>query len=206
MKLFALYSILKYLLYIPYHLFFLFRVRYIGRKNMPKDGPVVVCCNHISLMDPVFVICLFRRRIRFMAKAEAFKNPFMNWFLRNAGVFPIRRGEADIEAIKTAMRILKDGGVLGIFPEGHRQRPGEPRGESQAGGIMLAAKTNATVLPVAITGKDSRIRIFRKVVIKCGEPIPCDQLGLKAKSNEEYKRVSKEIMDKIYALKAEIDF
>lgn len=173
---------------------------------MPKEGPVIVCCNHISAADPLFLACLFKRKIRFMGKAEVFKGKFLNWFFRSAGVFPVKRGEADLEAVKTALRILKGNEVLGIFPEGHRQSDDEPRDAAQAGIAMFAAKTKATVLPVAITAKNNKIKAFGKVVIKCGEPITYEQLGFKAMNNEEYKRVSGEIMDKIYEMKVEIDF
>lgn len=201
-----LYSFLRAVAYVPFHFAFLFRVRYIDRKFVPQEGPLIICCNHLSVIDPAFLVCITKRRVRFMAKAEAFRGRFGGWFLRCVGAFPVRRGKADVEAIKTSLRILKEGGILGIFPEGHRQRPGAPRDETQAGLVMLAAKTNATILPVALTGAEGRIRPFRKVVVRCGQPIPADQLGLTAKNNDEYKRVSKEIMDKIYEMKATIDF
>ncbi len=201
-----LYSLLRAIAYWPFQLAFLFRAKYVNRPLVPKEGPLVICCNHISMMDPAFLVCVTKRKIRFMAKAEAFEGRFLGWFLRCVGAFPIRRGEADLEAVKTSLRILKEGGVLGIFPEGHRQKPGKPRDEAHGGFVMLAAKTGATILPMAITGKNGRIRPFSKVVVKCGDPIPADQLGLTTKNNEEYKRVAKDIMDGIYKMKETIDF
>ena len=201
-----LYTVMKIIGIIPFNLAFLFRVRYLCAKNMPKEGPVIVCCNHISVMDPLFLICMFGRKIRFMGKAEAFKGKFANWFLRNSGVFPVKRGTADIEAVKTSIRILKSGGVLGIFPEGHRQVHGAERDTAKAGIAMFAAKTKATVLPVAISAKKGKVSFFKKVVVKCGEPITFEQLGFREFNNEEYQRVSEQIMDKIYSIKSEIDF
>lgn len=198
-------SFLKFVGYIPFNLVYLFRTKYIGGKNMPKEGPVIVCCNHISAADPLFLICLFKRQIRFMGKAEVFKGRFLNWFFRNVGVFPVKRGEADLEAVKTSIRILRNNEVLGIFPEGHRQSDDNNRDEAHPGVAMFAAKTKATVLPVAITAKNNKIRAFSKVVVKCGEPISYEELGFNGLNNDEYKRVSKEIMDRIYKIKAEID-
>lgn len=201
-----MYSFLKFIGIIPFNLAFLFKVKYIGGKKMPKEGPVIVCCNHLSVMDPVFLVCMFKRKIRFMCKAEAFKNKFASWFLHSMGVFPIKRGEADMDAVKTSLRILKGGEVLGIFPEGHRQTDMENRDAAHPGVAMFAAKTKATVLPVAITGKNNKISVFKRIVVKCGEPITYDELGFKNFNNDEYKRISSEIMDRIYEMKSEIDF
>lgn len=199
------YSVIKALGYPLFHLLFLFRVRYIGKENMPKEGPVIVCCNHLFALDPCFLIAMFRRKISFMAKEELFRHKFANWFLRKMKVFPVSRNEADVDAVKTSLRTLKNGEVLGIFPEGHRQQEGRERDVPHGGTVMFAAKTKATILPVTITGTNGRVRLFHKVIVKCGKPIPYEELGLVSADKAEYNRVSAEIMAQIYKTKDELD-
>lgn len=103
-----------------------FRLRKFGRENIPKEGPAILVCNHLRMMDTACIIAFSPRKVCFMAKKELFENPFLRAVLTSIGTFPISRGEADLSGIRTALRILKEGGLLCIFPEGHAQQ-GAPR-------------------------------------------------------------------------------
>lgn len=151
------------------------RWRVTGREHVPKEGALIVVSNHLNNADPpILGAGIARRRIRWMAKIELFKMPF-GVIPRLWGAFPVRRFDADLGAMLTAERILKQGGVLGMFPEGHRSRTGY-MGPAHPGTAMIALRSGATVLPCAITGterlKNPLVLLRRPVFsISIGEPI-----------------------------------
>ena len=107
---------------------FLFGIRVIGRENLlPEGTPMVMCCNHISFLDPVFLLVAQpKRHIYFMAKSELFKNRLVTWFIgKQLGAFAVHRGTGDTDALATAKQLVRDGKIMGIFPEGTRSRTGE---------------------------------------------------------------------------------
>ena len=133
----------------------LFTMRFVRIDRVPKTGPVVIAGNHVSYMDAL-VICIGmprRRPVHFMAKIELFRNRAFNWVLRQVHAFPVRRGQADRDAIHTGTDILKRGGVVGIFPEGTRVR-GDKTSEGQEGAAFLALRTDARIVPVGICGTE----------------------------------------------------
>src|SRR5919197_1502231 len=159
-----------------------FRLRRIGMEHIPSDGPVLIAANHRSFSDPFMIGLCLRRPLRFVAKIELFDKRWKAWLLLALGAFPIRRGEADEQAMETARVILEQGGVVGIFPEGTRVRPG-PLGEPKRGVGRLALETGAPIVPIAISGTEDiragwRIRP-RKVRLRFGRaltfPRPIDQ-------------------------------
>lgn len=113
----------------------LFPYKVVGREHVPKesDGPVILCCNHQSYLDPVYLLMSQKRHIYFMAKAELMKGRLGHWFFANVmGVFPVKRGTGDTGAIDTAVQLVKEGKMMGIFPEGTRSRDGKlGRGKSR---------------------------------------------------------------------------
>lgn len=146
-----------------------------GRENVPKEGALIIVSNHLNNADPpILGAGIARRRIRFMAKVELFKMPF-GAIIRLWDAFPVRRFDSDLGAMLTAERILKRGGVIGMFPEGHRSKTGF-MGEVHPGTAMIALRSGATVLPCAMTGTErlrqplvlARRPEFR---ITIGEPI-----------------------------------
>lgn len=152
----------------------LFRVQRKGVENVPSEGPVVICSNHISWWDPVLVASALRRPVHFMAKKELFRRPILAYLFRKLHAFPVNRGRPDLGAIKAGLSVLKSGGVLGIFPEGTRQRTGDHLGEMHAGAAMLALKAGTPVVPAAIRGK---YKIGHPVVLVFG-----DSMVLEAKT------------------------
>ena len=124
-----------------------------GREHEPATGPVIVVSNHLSDLDPLVVGAALRRRVMFMAKHELFKVPGVRWWVAACGAFPVRRGAPDRQALRTALGILQRGGVLVMFPEGTRGRDRTLR-EPEPGAALLARRTGATLLPVAVLGTD----------------------------------------------------
>jgi 1-acyl-sn-glycerol-3-phosphate acyltransferase len=166
------YTFVRILVSLPSLL--IYRVRAIGLENVPKDGPLVLAPNHFSQMDHFFVGLYLRRKIRFMAKSQMFGPPVLTYVYKHGGVFPVRRGHHDEEAIETAFTILDQGGMLLVYAEGGRSRSGE-LGEPKPGIGRIALESGVPVVPVAIHGsaKVRRWKRFRfpKVTVRFGEPL-----------------------------------
>lgn len=132
-------------------------IQVLGLERIPKTGPVLLASNHISWVDPVLLACWLTpatgRPMTWMGKAEAMRWPLVGWFLRVNGVFGVRRGAADLEAFRLAERILSEGRILGIYPEGTRSPDGVLR-PFRDGAALLALRSGAPVLPVGVTGTD----------------------------------------------------
>jgi 1-acyl-sn-glycerol-3-phosphate acyltransferase len=171
----VVYSLSRFLLRVVLRLWFGFRVD--GREHEPATGSVVIVSNHLSDLDPLIVGSALKRRVGFMAKQELFEVPGVRWWVSACGAFPVRRGEPDRQALRTAMRLLEGGGVLVMFPEGTRGTTRELR-PPEPGAALLALRTGATVLPVAVIGSDEVMprgshRLRRATVrVRIGEPIP----------------------------------
>ncbi|MGZ4279021.1 MAG: lysophospholipid acyltransferase family protein [Solirubrobacteraceae bacterium] len=145
----ALYAPVRLLLVPVLRLWF--RLRVSGREDVPADGPAIIAPNHKSFMDAFFVGVATRRHVRYMAKTEIFRGP-LAWLLVRLGAFPVRRGEADAEAMRTAQAILEQGGVVVIFPEGTRVEDPDALGAPHHGAGRLALDTGAPIVPAAISG------------------------------------------------------
>lgn len=145
----------------------LYRFEVIGAENFPEEGGILLCSNHIHALDPPVVGMTAPRTVHFMAKEELFKAPILGPILPKVNAFPVKRGMSDREALRTALKILKSGEVVGLFPEGTRSTDGVlKKGLSGAG--FFALRGNADVMPCAIIGP---YKAFRKVRVVYGEPI-----------------------------------
>jgi 1-acyl-sn-glycerol-3-phosphate acyltransferase len=152
----------------------LYRLEVIGRKNVPRRGGVILAPNHFSQMDHFFAGVYLPRTIRFMGKSQIFGPPVLTAILKHGGVFPVRRGHRDEEAMKTAFTLLEQGEMLLVYAEGGRSRSGE-LGEPKPGIGRIALESGVPVVPVAIHGSAGirrwkRLR-FPRVTIEFGEPI-----------------------------------
>ena len=152
------------------HIIFPFRIE--GRENIPADGAVMLCSNHVSMIDPLFITMATKRYIRFISKKELFDNRFLNWFFTHLGMFPVARGESDMSAMRTSISILKDGGALGIFPQGHRYKHDDHR-KIETGAAIMALRARVTVVPIHVRGP---VRPFRRSEIRIGRPVPLDDI------------------------------
>ena len=131
-----------------FHLYF--RLSRIGREHVP-DGPVILCSNHRSFLDPFVIATIARRPLYYVAKEELFSDRLRAWVLNSLGAFTVRRGTGDADMIETAKAILARGDAVLIFAEGTRIRPGA-LGRPRRGVGRLALETGVPVVPVAIIG------------------------------------------------------
>lgn len=160
------------------------RVR--GSENMPKEGPVILVINHISMWDPVVAACSVPRQVSFMAKEELFSLPVLGRVFSKLGAFPVKRGQGDMNAIRQSLAILKGGGVLGLFPEGTRSRTGEVQ-KGLPGMVLLMEKSQASVVPIKVSGtKYMFTKGWGKITVVVGEPLTAQML--KAPEGVENRR------------------
>jgi 1-acyl-sn-glycerol-3-phosphate acyltransferase len=179
-----------------------YRLRVRNFQDVPSSGGFVLASNHWSNIDPWILSMPFfpRRSLRYLAKAELF-TPFLTPLLNAAGAFPIRRGEGDVEAYKTAVRLVQSGEIVLVFPQGHRQPPGEmERRESEihAGAARIALAAGAPVVPAAIKGTD-RLKRLGPLRVAYGSADTMEDL--RSLPKREASRIATErVMERIYAL------
>lgn len=174
----------------------IFKIEIKGTENIPDTGSCVVCINHISLFDPLVIYKSVERPIIFIGKQELFKIPVIGWFLKSINVIPVKRGSGDIGAVKAALKTLKDGGVLGIFPTGTREKK-NPNADVKGGAAMIALKAGAPVIPINIK---ATYRIFSKVYITVGRPVDLSEFEGRKLSQEEFVSASEKIYKNIKSL------
>ena len=175
-----------------------YRVKIVGTQNVPKEGALLFCGNHRTYLDPPLIVVTAGRHMRFMAKEELRKNPLFAFLgVLFEGIY-VKRDEKDITALKEALKTLKNGGCIGIFPEGTRNGLEKNDGKIKNGAAYMALKTNAKIVPVGIIGP---AKPFSKNEIIYGEPIDLSEYitGKKIEKETEDK-VSEIIKDKIVEL------
>lgn len=149
----------------------MYRLHVEGREHIPSEGAVIIAPNHKSYFDPPLVgVAIKKRVVHYMAKEELFRNPFFRWILRQFGTFPVKRGSVDRTAVRQAVKELKNGNALGIFPEGTRiKRSG--LGRFHSGMASLALMTGTPVVPVAIVGSADMPHKKGPLAVLIGMPI-----------------------------------
>ena len=177
-----------------------YRARAIGTERVPESGPVIVAPNHFSNFDHFFLAMFLRREVQFMAKSQLFTPP-LDFILSHGGTFPVRRGQHDEEAFRTAYTILGRGGLVGMYAEGGRSRS-KQLGTPKPGLGRLALESGAAVVPVAIHGSENvrevrRLR-FPKVTIAFGKPIVFD--SVEGPDKELCQWASAEVFDRVRQL------
>ncbi len=183
-----------------------YRLRATGLEHLPGEGGYVLCANHTSSFDPwPLGIPLFPRRfLRFMAKSELFWPP-LGWLIKGGGGFEVRRGERDVEAIRTAERLAREGHVVVMFPEGTRRRKGLRKkhvARAHTGAARIALAAGVPLVPAAIAGTDRLLRLAR-VRVAYGPPVDVDDLRGRP-LQEVAQEATDRLMDAIYALEETI--
>lgn len=173
-----------------------FRIEVTGKHNF-TENKLIVCSNHISLLDPILVGIISPRKIYFMAKKELFENKILNKIITKLGAFPVDRRKGDISAIKKSLKVLNEGNVLGIFLEGTRVK-NENIENAKPGVAMIAIKSKCNVLPIYI---DANYKLFSKIKVIIGEPISFEEFYDQKLNIDDYKKISQNILKRIYALK-----
>jgi 1-acyl-sn-glycerol-3-phosphate acyltransferase len=172
--------------------------RVYGRENVPQDGPLLICPNHSGMADPFWVVFAIRprQRMRFMAKKEAMDTPVIGAILRWLGVFGVDRGGADVNAIKTGLKSLKNGHMLLVFPEGTRVRKGKIV-EAKAGAVLLSNRTGTPILPVYVSPRKAP---FSPVTCVIGKPV-LPEFDDKRPKEAELQAAAQQIMNDTYELR-----
>ena len=180
--------------------FFYFPRRIYGREHIPATGGFIIASNHVSNLDPVVMGISAMRRINFMAKIELFQKKLLGFILKELGAFPVRRGEADLWALKEAIKRLKKGNPVLIFLEGTR-RVGDAPSQAQPGIGFLAVKSGVPVIPVYISGTEkvmppgSRSFTRNPVSVRYGPPVVFDPKA-------PYEAIADAILQSIYRIPA----
>ena len=160
-----------------------FKTQYIGRENVPKTGSLIIASNHRNSYDPGLIAAARVRKIHYMAKLELFNlNKLASWMLRHLNAFPISRGTGDQRSLNYAIRLVEEGKVLGIFPEGTRSKNGEI-GRFKAGAFTLAKEAGVDILPVVMDGTKTLIRknlAFNwgnRITLRVLPPVPASEVA-----------------------------
>lgn len=171
------------LLFILAHILYPHRV--YGRKNIPKGIPYLIYSNHISMIDPVFIVTtFFFRNTHFMGKEELFKNPVLSWYFRAIGGFPVKRGSADMTAIRQCVNIIKQGEVMVIFPEGTRNQGDFNELQTFHNGASLVLyNSKVPAVPVYLENKKG-MRMFSFTKVHIGKPIDMSEFTDKRLSSD----------------------
>lgn len=191
-----LYHFLKFVIGIYYKIAFSFRL--VGLENIPKEGAAVLCCNHRSNYDPVTVSVFLDRMPRFIAKKELFSVPVVKQILVNLGSFPVdREATMDMKAVRQAVKVLKEGDLLGVFAEGTRVKDGE-KADAKGGVALFALKGDAPIIPIAISG---RYGFRQKLTMTVGKPIYLDEYKGKKLSAAMLEEIADKTMQTIYEMR-----
>lgn len=165
----------------------------IGKENIPKDGAILIVGNHKHLYDQCLSIISTKRFIKYMAKREYFDNKKTRWFFKAVGCISVDRSVHDGKAKGEAIETLKNGGAIGLFPEGTRNKTQEFLLPFKFGAVSMAKKTDAYLVPFGITGD----YVFRSknLVIKYGKPFKVTDMELEEANNLLYETVKKLMED-----------
>ncbi|HML46551.1 MAG TPA: lysophospholipid acyltransferase family protein [Clostridia bacterium] len=183
-----LYSFARVVMALLYPLMFGIRVR--GAEHFPKDRNFIVLANHISNWDPVSVAYACKTwEIHFLAKEGLFKNRLLRWLVTKLHAIPVSRQGTNLAAMRTALGVLRDGQVLGIFPEGHRYNTGRVE-KIETGVAMLALKSDVPLVPAYIKGK---YRLWSGLTVRIGPAMDLSDLREKGQSAEAIEEIKQRI-------------
>jgi len=182
----------------------LYRLKARGLENLPASGGFVLTCNHVSSFDPwpLGMPLWPKRWLRFMAKSELYWWP-MRLVLDGAGAFKVRRGLADVEAIETAVQLVRDGHTVVMFPEGTRRTKGlvkKHEARPRTGAARIALEAGVPLVPAAVAGTDRLLR-FGRLRVAYGSPVDIDDL----RSSDDLRHASQEATDRLMARIAELE-
>ena len=192
-----IYQLVSKLFVLPIYKF-VFKGHLLGGENIPQKDAFIMVSNHGSLLDPPLLGHALGRNISFMAKAELFKIPILGFVIKACGAYPVKRGIADKNTIKTACEKLSNDNCIGIFIDGTRQKNGRVNKPKQ-GAALLAFKNKKLLLPVAIVNSHRLIRfkfcipLFSKIVIKVGKPVQPPQ----SSSRDDLNNLTMQLRDNI---------
>lgn len=189
------FHLVKRIVYIIFYKF-VYRIKKVDEKNIPSEGAYIICANHINLLDALSVVCACKRDVRFICKDTMFKKKALGWALKLSNTIPINREKNDLESMKRSLKALKNGEVLGVFPEGTRKGM-EKNLKAKSGAAFFSLKTGTPVIPLGIQGS---FKPFTKVKLVFGEPLDFSEYYGMEKDKEVLEKVTDVIMDNIVML------
>jgi 1-acyl-sn-glycerol-3-phosphate acyltransferase len=179
-------------------------LRVLGAENVPRKGAAIIVCNHLSMVDPFVVGFAAHRMVNFMAKEELFRVPVVGFLIRKVGAFPVDRARRDPASMRVALMVLKEGELLGMFPEGTRSTTGEML-EMRTGALRLASRTRTTIIPAAVINTDHALppgHFIRpaRIAVRFGAPLELTALYDRPKDETAMQNALALIKEKIEAL------
>ena len=174
----------------------IYRVKINGIENLKDDQPFIISANHIHIFDPVILATLTKRQIFFLSKKELFEKKLFAKFFGKLGVIPIDRDNTDIKAIKSCFRVIRDGNILGIFPEGTRVKTVDIN-NMKKGVALIALKNKVNILPIHIEGT---YRIFSKITVDIYPMIEINNFE-NMEDSEAIDKLTEELFNQIYQVK-----
>lgn len=177
----------------------------IGRKNIPTEGGVLICANHVSYIDPPVLGAAATRQVHFMAKTELFRIPVLGFLIARVGAFPVKQKSADRAALRRALELLSEGRVVAVFPEGTRNRDPLNLMPAEQGVGLIALKSRAPVIPAALVNTEkllppgARFLRFARVKVVFGQPVDISDL-YDSTGREAVEEVGRRIMTAIGSL------
>ncbi len=175
-----------------------FKFRAEGVENLPQTGGYILCSNHRSYLDPIFLGVKVKRQLAFMAKEELFRVKVLGPIIKKLGAFPIARGKGDTRAVEFAIDTVKSGKALMLFPEGTRSKDGKLL-KLKSGVIVIASRSQGFIVPSAIVF-EGKLRFRRKVTVRYGKPISCDELELNGVDRQSLKAAREKLTARISEL------
>ncbi len=177
----------------------LYRPKIVGKENLPTETGALLCPNHVHNLDSAVIVAMFKRKVNVLAKEELFKNKFICWLADMFGIYPVKRGKADMQAIKVSLKLLKHNELLLMFPEGTRH--GLEKGKKpKNGAVLIAATANKPIIPIGIQGS---FKPFTKVTVNIGKPIDYSKYCEEVKDKEQASKLTQELMKEIVRLRDE---
>ena len=174
----------------------LYRIETVGAENIPAEG-AILASNHTAFSDVLVISAAARRQVRYMAKKELFATPLAP-LIKSLGAYPVDRDGADVGSIRNTIRLVEDGELVGIFPQGHRYGGRDPRGTEIRSGVgMIAWHTEAPVVPVFLYNRRMKTGVFRRNTVTFGKPLSMEELAFEKGGKTEYLNASRIIFEKI---------
>lgn len=186
----------------------IWRPKAIGLENIPAEGPAILASNHLSFIDSIFIPLATKRKVVFLGKADYFDSWRTRWFFRSVGVIPVRRegGSASEAAILTGIQALREGNVIGIYPEGTRS-PDERLFRGKTGVARMALEARVPVIPIALEGTrevmpiESKVpKLGGRITVRFGKPLSFERFYEQAQDRFVLRSVTDEIMYEIMML------
>jgi 1-acyl-sn-glycerol-3-phosphate acyltransferase len=176
----------------------LFNVKVVGVENIPKEGGVLLCPNHIAAVDVISIGAVCPRQITCIAKKELFSIPVLGGLVRALGAVKIDRGGADVGAIKAAVSAIQKGKVVTIFPQGHRCPGVNPATTPiRHGAGLIAYHAQCDVIPVTINIKGAKYGLFKRTEVIFGKPMNYSELGFESGGRDEYAKATELVFDEV---------